>query len=245
MTAQDESLSDGPHSVGPAPLPPAHRRVLTPVPLEKSSAPGHLRRLVATMRMQAEVVTLGDSLVAAWPASGLSDAFGGSSVANLGLPGERIQNTLWRLDAVEASHLRPSWCLVLLGTNNLGDGDPPDAIAAGLERVLGRTQDLWGGPRLVLVTVPWREPKAPHGEGERLHLNDDILPGLARRHRALLVDADQALGQGRDGAAANLEADLLHLSAAGYGRLGRAVRQALPQSLPPGATGLTSSPDAS
>ena len=86
---------------------------------------------------------------------------------------------------------------------------------------------LWQVPEIALVGLPWREPRSPHGEGNRLRLNDTLLPVLAREHAARLVDADRALGRGRDAAAASLAPDLLHISPAGYGRLSRALAQAV------------------
>ncbi len=179
------------------------------------------------MPRETDVIAFGDSLVACWPEAELAPAFPGCRILNLGLPGDRIQNALWRLDALPTGHLRPTWLCLLLGTNNLGDGDPADVIAAGLEAVTGRMLALWGRPRLLIVTLPWRVPLRPLGEGHRLHVNEVLLPDLARRLGATLVDADRALGRGPDETAISLEADGLHVSAAGYVRLGRALAEAV------------------
>ena len=100
-------------------------RVLSPVPPSKPTASKRLSMLSATLPRAADMVVLGDSLAASWPADLLSAAAPGRRIWNFGLPGDRLQNTLWRLAAIDTSHLRPALCLLLLGTNNLGDGDPP------------------------------------------------------------------------------------------------------------------------
>ena len=66
----------------------------------KPSAHRRLGRLAAGMPGEADVIALGDSLVASWPPDGLAEAFPGSRILNLGLPGDRIRNTLWRPGSV-------------------------------------------------------------------------------------------------------------------------------------------------
>ena len=82
-----------------APAPPV-ARVVTPVPPTKPSALRRLDGLAAAVPGAADLVVLGDSLAAAWPSADLLAARPGCVPFNFGLPGDRIQHTLWRLDAV-------------------------------------------------------------------------------------------------------------------------------------------------
>jgi lysophospholipase L1-like esterase len=146
-------------------------------------------------------------------------------VFNYGVPGERIQNTLWRLDALDTSHLRPGWVVVLLGTNNLGDGDLPGEIASGLERVIEATSRLWHAPHHVVLTIP------PRGiprfrEADRQTANELLAERYMMESRFTLLDTDSALGRSlNDGSA--FESDHLHINQSGYALLSIAVNRVL------------------
>lgn len=211
---------------GPAAPPPPPGRALRPEAPTKASALRRIAELARTVPDAAAMVILGDSLAAGWPPEPLRAALGGRDVFRSGIPGERIQQTLWRLAARPAAHLRPEHVLVLLGTNNLGDGDPVERIAEGLAEVAAAVRRLWGAPAIHLVTLPWRDQRPTFREAERRRLNGALLPTLAGAAGLRLVDADAALGAG-PAAAPNLLPDLLHLGPRGYEALTRAVLASL------------------
>lgn len=192
---------------------------------ERPTKPSMLRRveaLAGAVPGEAEIVILGDSLAAGWPLDALRDALAGAPVFRFGIPGERIQHTLWRLATVPTAHLRPRHVILLLGTNNLGDGDPVERIAEGLGAVVEAVHMLWHRPRVHLVTLPWRSERPTFCEAARQRLNGALLPGLARERGIRLIDADTVLGVG-PAAEANLLPDLLHLGPAGYEALTHAA----------------------
>ena len=168
------------------------------------------------------MILLGDSLAAGWPARMWSERLPAKTVFNFGVAGERIQNTLWRLDAIDTGHLAPPWAIILLGTNNLGDGDPPEAIAAGLSAVAARARQLWHEPRILLFTIPPRGAGPRFREHDRRRLNALLEATWSSDRRHTLLDADLALGPGAlDGSA--FESDRLHLSLTGYDLLTQAL----------------------
>jgi lysophospholipase L1-like esterase len=197
-------------------------RVLVPTPPSAPSALKRLNRLAANLPRAADVILVGDSLAAGWPTDLIAEP--GQQVFNFGLPGDRIQHTLWRLDFVPLAHLRPERVVILLGTNNLGDGDAPDAIAAGLQTVIDRVRDLWGQPDCVLVTIPRRGPRGGFREADRLLTNALLARGAGTSGRTHLLNADLALRIGAAGLPQVTEPDLLHLSREGYRRLGAALK---------------------
>ena len=199
-------------------------RILTPAPPLQKAAAKRMNVLARAVPPAADLVLVGDSLAAGWPPDLLAEAAPGLRVFNFGLPGDRIQNTLWRLREGGMAHLRPQHTLILLGTNNSGDGDPPHAMLLGLEKLIDTVRRLWNGPEVHVVTVPWRD-SAAH-EAARLRLNAALRRSLAGLGWAHAVDADQVLGTGTQ-ALPHLEADRLHLSRAGYDRLGAALRTRL------------------
>ena len=206
--------------IGPA---EALSRVLTPVPPAKPSSVKRLGEIQRRIPDAADIILLGDSLAAAWPDALVAEAFPDRRVWNFGLPGDRIQNTLWRLETVATEHLRPREVVLLLGTNNLGDGDAAGEIAQGLTTLRGRIAELWGGPRVILITIPRRGEAPGFREETRLAIRDQLAGDVAAMADTIVVDADDILAAGR-GEASSLLPDLLHISEAGYARLSAALR---------------------
>ena len=201
-------------------------RLLTPLPPAKATALKRLAEIKARIPASANLVLLGASLAAGWLPALYPEAFPDRRIFNFGLPGDRTQNTLWRLEAVPVGHLRPRELVLLLGTNNLGDGDLPEAIAYGILEVLRRARTLWGEPRSVLVTVPRRGETPGFREADRLALNAALARDLMAFPDAVLLASDAVL-ETKPGEPPSLDPDLLHLSQAGYARLSVAVRTAL------------------
>jgi lysophospholipase L1-like esterase len=200
---------------------PSH--VLLPAPPEKDSRK-RLDALAAAVPDQVDLIILGDSLAAGWPAHMLAERLPGKVIFNFGMPGERIQNTLWRLGTIDTSELAPRWAIILLGTNNLGDGDEPEEIVAGLAAIGDKARRLWREPRLLLFTIPPRRPGSGFRESDRLKTNMLLRARWATDGCYTLIDADVALGSSGSGA---LENDGLHLSPFGYDLLSRAIPSAL------------------
>jgi lysophospholipase L1-like esterase len=197
--------------------------VVQPTPPTGASASKRLARLTAALPAAADLVLVGDSLAAGWPAEMVATAAPGQRIFNFGMPGDRIQNTLWRLAALSIDHLRPKGVLILLGTNNLGDEDEPEAIAAGIHAVVANVRRLWGEPHCILVTIPRRGPAPGFREPDRLRVNallahEATIPGALD-----LIDADAVFAGTAEHRTAATEPDLLHLSLAGYKRLTAAL----------------------
>lgn len=195
-------------------------RVLTPAPPTGPNARKRLARIVVPEA--ADLVLLGDSNSAAWPTDLLRRALPDLSVFNFGLPGDRIQNTLWRLDEVDTSHLRPGHVVLVLGTNNLADGDGADAIAAGLEAVIARVGALWGAPEVILPAIAKRGAGPLARSDERIRLNTMLF--AMERARLRPVRSDLILDE--LGSAA-FEPDGIHISVLGYERLTEALVEIL------------------
>jgi lysophospholipase L1-like esterase len=197
--------------------------VLRPTPPTGPSVSKRLARLTDALPAAIDLILVGDSLAAGWPPEMVALAAPGQRIFNFAIPGDRIQNTLWRLSTLPVDHLRPKGALILLGTNNLGDGDEPEAIAAGIQAVIASIWRLWRRPHCILVTIPRRGPGRGFREPDRLHVNA-LLAQEATACGALdLIDADAAFAGASECQAAATEPDLLHLSLEGYKRLTAAL----------------------
>ena len=197
---------------------PARSHILAPTPPTKASALKRLKALAASVPREADLVLIGDSLAAAWPDELLRAAIPDKRIFNFGLPGDRVQNTLWRLQTIDLAHLTPEQVLILIGTNNLSDGEEPEAIAAGLARLIKKARGLWAEAALTVVTIPRRGPPPGHLENERSRLNRLITNIVTKMARTSVIDADRVLGM-TNSDWSSLHQDLLHLSPEGYRRL--------------------------
>jgi lysophospholipase L1-like esterase len=119
---------------------------------------------------------------------------------------------------MELAHLTPEQVLILIGTNNLSDGEEPEAIAAGLARLIKKARGLWAEAALTVVTIPRRGPPPGHLENERSRLNRLITNIVTKMARTSVIDADRVLGM-TNSDWSSLHQDLLHLSPEGYRRL--------------------------
>jgi lysophospholipase L1-like esterase len=208
-------------AVGETPVPRSH--ILQPSPPRKPSALKRLKALAASVPREADLVLIGDSLAAAWPGELLLAAALGKQIFNFGLPGDRIQNTLWRLKTIDLAHLKPQRAIILVGTNNLTDGDEPQAIATAVVSLVGAVRQLWVEADVIVVTIPSRGPPPGFREHERLHLNRLIAAAASKMEGTRVLHADGPLGiEDSDFSSLN-RADLLHLSYEGYRRITVAI----------------------
>ena len=191
---------------------------LVQVPPDESTYLKRFHTMTALVPDAADLILLGDSLAASWPAALHPEAFPGRRVLNVGLTGNRVQNTLWRLGAMNIHHLRPREVVRLLGTNNLSDGDEAEAIARGIEKVLSNAQSLWSESQAFVVTVTLRGLDPGRREAVRPRLNNRSCDELLSSRCTVLIEADVVLDC-LPSAHSSFLPDLLHLSQYGYRRL--------------------------
>ena len=79
------------------------------------------------------VVFLGDSITQGWYA--LANAFPNLKVANRGIGGDTTRGVLYRLKA-DVLDLDPKAIVLLIGTNDIGNGANPEDVADNLEAII-------------------------------------------------------------------------------------------------------------
>lgn len=188
---------------------------------------------------RADVVLLGDSLLAGWRTD-LPAAFPSTAIYDFAVGGDRVPNVLWRLEKTNLKDLRPSAAVLLIGTNDLGAGTPACAVAIGIETIVERLRRLWPETPVLVLTIPPRGTDFHALDDRRLDVNRAIA-ALGKRfdkvHPVVIDDDAFTCGQYRrsqlaegPGAEAlscgNYAEDNLHFSTEGYVALGRMLQGA-------------------
>jgi lysophospholipase L1-like esterase len=65
--------------------------------------------------------------------------------------GDKTQNVLWRLGNMNLKGLKPKVAVILIGTNNFDN--TPQEIADGVKAVIGKTQEIFPGVKIILVSI--------------------------------------------------------------------------------------------
>jgi lysophospholipase L1-like esterase len=153
------------------------------------------------------VVMLGDSLTADGP---WEELFPRCDVRNFGIPGDSCEGVLWRLDEVTAQ--APAKVFVLIGTNDLPGGTPPERIE---DTIVTITQRLLAALPDTAVLVQGILPRQPFWTRRIQRINAVIAPQVTRLG-ARWIDLWPALADGDGGLRRDYTTDGLHLSPAGY-----------------------------
>jgi platelet-activating factor acetylhydrolase IB subunit beta/gamma len=187
----------------------------------------------------ADIILIGDSLIANWPADMARRQFRSGNVWNFAVGGSTSQNTLWQLGELKPDDLRPAQLVVLVGTNNLTRDDMPAcAIAAGIEAVMTAAHDQWPGAQMHVMGIPPRGTDFHFRDSVRLAVNAELrawAKGFSYLHY-FEVDAAEitcgqydrplrtaAIGKGLD--CENYADDFGHFQRAGYDVIFKALME--------------------
>ena len=170
-----------------------------------------------------DLLFLGDSITAWWPKghggeNGSPEAwdryYARRNAANFGVPGDRVQHLLWRIENGEIDGLRPKVVVVLIGTNNVMI-DTPAEVADGIATVVKRLRTKLPASKILLLGI---FPRSRHNDmtrernnavNERIKKLDDGAFVVYRDLGPHFIDPDGAISP-------DIMPDALHLSRKGY-----------------------------
>jgi len=176
-------------------------------------------------RDQGAVVFLGDSITQGWEHR-LETAFPGMKVANRGISGDTTRGVLLRLEE-DVLALHPAAVVLLIGTNDIGDGASPEVIAGNVALILRALKAHDPAMPIVLNQV-FPSSASKQRPADRIKaLNALYLAGVKGDPRVTVIDTWR-LFAGAEGDARSEEfPDLLHLNDAGYSKWAAALRPIL------------------
>lgn len=161
------------------------------------------------------VVFLGDSITQGW--TSLTRDFPNFKAVNRGIGGDTTQGVLYRLYA-DVLSLKPKAIVLLIGTNDIGNGGDPSAISDNIKEILKDVRkDYPKIPVIVCEVMPSSETKQrPPDKIEKLN---KLIRRDVRWHRhTYLCDTWSIYAEPNGDAPQALFRDLLHPNAAGYAK---------------------------
>ena len=204
----------------------------------------HQQLLAKSKQGRIDVYFEGDSIARRWGATDYPELlanwkhnFFGWNAADFGWGADKVENILWRLENGELDGVNPKVIVLLAGTNNVGNHDPPDGITKGLEAVVRLMQSKAPAATIILTAI---FPRNDNSSNKVMPMIDQInanLAHLADGQKIRYLDINRKLadenGKLFDGM---MNPDLLHPSLQGYQVWADALKPILLELLGPPAS---------
>ncbi|MDB5357712.1 MAG: putative secreted glycosyl hydrolase [Phycisphaerales bacterium] len=207
--AEDAATAEKPKSVVPAIKDP-HRSVQFAKDKEEALKKGEI-----------QLVFLGDSITDGWRGGPQHEiflkAFGKYNPYNTGISGDQTQHLLYRIDHGELDGIHPKVVEIMIGTNNLGNGQSPKDAIEGIKAVVEDVEKKLPETKILLLAVFPRGEKASDGFRPKIKEVNEALAKLpdADKHVKFLdinekfLDSDGTLPK-------SVMPDSLHPNVKGY-----------------------------
>ncbi|MEQ1611315.1 MAG: GDSL-type esterase/lipase family protein [Hyphomicrobiaceae bacterium] len=184
------------------------------------------------MRMlpgEADVIIIGDSLVQAWPAELLREAFGDQRILNLGVGRDRLPNVLFRLrdKRLASARLQPDLVALMAGTNSITIPDAECVLPIGASAIVDQLRSLWPLSTIIVIGVLPRGAMLRYYQRQRLALNGAFLHLAQTKQSVKYIDLEKVVDCDLVFPCANYQPDMLHLTRAGYERISAALKASL------------------
>jgi lysophospholipase L1-like esterase len=163
-----------------------------------------------------ELVFIGDSHTARWPAELLQEKFEAFRPANLGIGGDGIQNVLWRLQNGVLDQIHPKVIVLLIGANNITIFTP-DQIAEGIATVLKAIQEKAPSSKILLLGILPNREWIKGLNNEKIRQTNANLALLADNKRIFYLEFGDKLVE-PDGSITREIMPDIHLALPGYTR---------------------------
>ncbi|KAB2640407.1 MAG: hypothetical protein DVB30_01910 [Verrucomicrobia bacterium] len=195
-----------------------------------------------------DLIFIGDSITRLWldPKRGAlpiwTKNYAPRHALDFGIGGDSIQNVLWRLDNMGVGSLKPKVAVIMIGTNNRKNS--PQEIATGVKAVITKTQGVFPGIKIILVSIMPSNRVSAGKEGlllnEKMMAADALIKEYADGQSVYWIDLVPLMPQvmvtspeGKvDVSFKGLGSDRLHPDATGYQIWSEAMELTLSKLLP-------------
>jgi len=177
----------------------------------------HYSLNVRLKQASPSVVFLGDSITEGWAADptwpAVRDQY---NAMGLGIGYDRTQNVLWRIRNGHFTYAKPRLAVLLIGTNNIANGDTPESAAWGVGAVLRALREASPNTRVVLLGLLPRGEKPDDGLRQAAAATNRLLAACADDKTVFFRDIGAAFLDPAGRLSPEVSPDFLHLSRKGY-----------------------------
>jgi len=154
--------------------------IAEPSSLKKFMPKLHQEKLREAKIGKIDFVMIGDSITHSW--SKYPSVFKGSNLLNLGFPGDRTQNVLWRIENGALDGISPKIVTLMIGTNNIHENkkayppDKPQDVFEGIQAIVNEVRARLPKSKIVIFSI---FPRKAGPAFERAKSVNAMLPQLA------------------------------------------------------------------
>ena len=208
-------LSIGLHAEGDK---PAHSAV-SPAPRSGGWMNRHESFNQRVAKGNVDLIFIGDSITHGWEGKGKTiweKYYIKRNAVNLGIGGDRTQHVLWRLDNGNIKNINPKVAVVMIGTNNSGNGrNSAEEMIDGVTAVIEKLRTKLPKTEILLLDIFPRGQSINAQRGKILQVNQ-VLSLLDSRPHVTFLRIGQNFVSPNGSIAKDIMPDFLHLTPNGY-----------------------------
>jgi beta-glucosidase len=188
------------------------------------------------LREKPDILFLGDSITAGWKPEYLKENFSEFyKTSQIGIGGDWTQNILWRVENGAIDQVNPRLIVLMIGTNNLGNGYTNAEVVAGNAAILKRLRAKSPESKILLLGVFPRGKNIAEAVNKNIKEINTGLAALADNQNIFFLDIGDKLIEPDGTISREVFHDGLHLSKEGYARWAQAILPELKKLAPPQA----------
>jgi len=177
-----------------------------------------------------DLIFIGDSITHSWESGGKNvwaKYYAKRNAVNLGVSGDRTQHVLWRLDNGNIKNISPKVAVIMIGTNNSGEGrSTAEEMIDGVTAVVDKLRAKLPKTKVLLLDIFPRGQRINAQRGKILQVNQVLSRLDARPHVTFLRIGQNFLSP--DGSIAKeIMPDFLHLTPKGYAIWAKSIEPTL------------------
>ena len=208
-------LSIGLHAEGDK---PAHSAV-SPAPRSGGWMNRHESFNQRVAKGNVDLIFIGDSITHGWEGKGKAiweKYYIKRNAVNLGIGGDRTEHVLWRLDNGNIKNINPKVAVVMIGTNNSGNGrNSAEEMIDGVTAVIEKLRTKLPKTEILLLDIFPRGQRINAQRGKILQVNQ-VLSRLDSRPHVTFLRIGQNFVSPNGSIAKDIMPDFLHLTPNGY-----------------------------
>ena len=165
-----------------------------------------------------DLLMIGDSITHGWEGGGKEvwkKYYEKRNAVNLGIGGDQTQHVLWRLENGNIDGIQPKLAVLMIGTNNVGTGNPQE-IAAGVQAIVDKLRTKLPQTKVLVLAIFPRGADTKARDRQVNSKANEIIAKLADDKDVFFLDIGPKFLDKDGKLPRDIMPDLLHPNAKGY-----------------------------